>query len=180
MQSKQSEKLTVCEAERLYCPKCGTDSFTGRGDKSYLCKECNFVYYHNAAAATVAIIRCSREILMSVRGCEPYKGMLDLPGGFQEYGESFEEGITRELEEEIGIVIESPEYIFSLPNIYPYKGVVYHSSDAYFEVLFDEKPVVEAGDDVSGLKWVDIDEIDYSQIAFDSMKKALRRYISLL
>lgn len=180
MQSKQSERLAVCEADISYCPKCGCDSFKARGDKSYLCSECGFIYYHNAAAATVAIIRCESDILMSVRGCEPYRGMLDLPGGFQEYGESFEEGIKRELEEEIGITIKSPKYLFSLPNIYPYNGVVYHSSDAYFEVVFDAKPIVKAGDDVSDLKWVDMESIDYEQIAFDSMKEALRRYISYL
>jgi ADP-ribose pyrophosphatase YjhB (NUDIX family) len=163
---------------QLHCPRCGEKSLEGDG-RLFECRLCAFVYYHNVAAATVAIIRSGDEILFCVRANEPHAGMLDLPGGFQEPGESFEEGIGRELKEELSLDIESPEYLFSLPNTYPFGGVVYRSCDAYFELIYDSKPEIRAADDVADTLWIAWERISPELIAFESMKKALEKYAKL-
>ena len=159
-----------------YCPECGQHTLRLDEARKFTCSACGFVYFHNVAAATVAMIRCKDELLFAVRAHEPYEGMLDLPGGFQEIGESFEEGLIRELNEELGLAIlpHQLRYLFSYPNRYPYKGTVYYSCDAYFEIVYEEKPAIVAGDDVRSVRWVALDQIDFETIAFENMKKAIQ------
>ena len=66
-----------------YCPKCGSVHFEINNEKSKRCADCEFVYYFNPSAATVALIMNERnELLVCRRAKDPAKGTLDLPGGF--------------------------------------------------------------------------------------------------
>jgi ADP-ribose pyrophosphatase YjhB (NUDIX family) len=48
-------------------------------------------------------------LLMVRRGIEPQAGLLGLPGGFIEEGESWQEGAARELWEETGLIADPGE-----------------------------------------------------------------------
>ena len=66
-----------------YCPVCGSPRFERHDFKSKRCAQCGFTYYHNASAATVAVvIDATRRLLVARRALEPAAGTLDLPGGF--------------------------------------------------------------------------------------------------
>lgn len=161
-----------------FCPGCAHEGFVPLKDKRWECPSCGFSYYHNVAAATVAVIRTADELLVCERAREPHRGLLDLPGGFLDPDESAEAGLARELKEELGleVAIEQLHYLFSYPNVYPYEGIVYRSCDSYFEIQFAEKPRVSAADDVASVRWVPLDGIDFDRIAFSSLKEALERY----
>jgi len=161
--------------ERPYCPACGAKTMQNSTERHFVCGSCGFEYYQNIAAATVVLLRWRDELLFTVRARDPHKGMLDLPGGFCEIGETFEAGAVREIEEELGLTLEMLRYRFSLPNVYPYGGVVYHSCDTYFEVWFETKPDITAADDVAEARWIALDAVDPAALAFDSMREAVRR-----
>ena len=56
------------------------------------CENCGFEYFMNPSAANVAfIVNENDELLVERRKNEPAKGMLDLPGGFTDIGETAEE-----------------------------------------------------------------------------------------
>lgn len=75
-----------------YCPKCGSVHFEINNEKSKRCADCEFVYYFNPSAATVALIMNERnELLVCRRAKDPAKGTLDLPGGFIDMAETGEE-----------------------------------------------------------------------------------------
>lgn len=46
-------------------------------------------------------------VLVIRRGIEPRKGLLALPGGFINHGETWQEGGVREVQEETGIVLDA-------------------------------------------------------------------------
>lgn len=58
-------------------------------------------YQRNASCAEVAAV-CGGELLLILRANEPHAGKWGLPGGFVEYGESPEDGASREFYEETG------------------------------------------------------------------------------
>lgn len=161
-----------------FCPHCAQDGFAPVDEKRWECPACGFIYYQNVAAAVVAILRVGDEILLCERANAPHQGMLDLPGGFLDNEESAEAGLMRELNEELGLLIDASvlRYLFSYPNVYPYEGIVYRSGDTYFEVRFATKPTLRAADDVAAVQWVRLDAIDNDLIAFASLQTALRRY----
>lgn len=92
-----------------YCPKCGSRHFEKESRKSRRCDNCGFEYFMNASSANAAFIVNERgELLVTRRNREPAKGMLDLPGGFADAGETAEEGVVREVMEETDLPSPRP------------------------------------------------------------------------
>lgn len=117
------------------------------------------------------------DLLLTVRKNSPAKGKLDLPGGFVDYQETLEEALTREVKEELALDVRADRwhYEFSLSNRYPYKGIIYHTADAFFSVKLECKPDIVAADDVAGITWLNTQEIDIGQIGLSSIQQAITR-----
>lgn len=158
-----------------YCPGCGEPGFSRGHSNSWICSRCAFIYYQNSAAAVAAVLKCRGEILLTVRKSDPGKNMLDLPGGFVDRGESLESALTRELLEELKLHVDSWEFLFSYPNRYEFKGMVYDTTDAFFKTEFIEKPEVTACDDVADTVWMPVLDIDINQVALSSVRRAIQR-----
>ncbi len=162
-----------------YCPRCGCHEFVVNDEKSKRCGKCGFVFYFNAAAATVAFILNDRnELLVARRAKEPAKGTLDLPGGFVDSMETGEEGVARELREETGLHIAGAEYLFSLPNVYLYSGFEVHTLDLFYLCRVGDYSGIEARDDVADLQWMALSETNPEQFGLQSVRKGVERFIS--
>lgn len=161
------------------CPRCGNGLLSWPSPKNFQCDACGFVLYLNIAAAVAVIMECRGKLLFGVRKRDPGRGMLDLPGGFVDAGESVEQAARREIREEVGVNIPELRYLFSFPNKYPYRGMVYDTLDMIFHVQWDHPPEVRAADDLEDVVWVERAAVDYERFAFDSIRKAVRQYLSL-
>ena len=164
-----------------FCPVCGSRRFVENNFKSKHCHDCGFTYYANACSATAAFIRDAHGgLLVAVRGKEPAKGTLDLPGGFVDMDETAEEGVIREVREETGLAITRPRYLFSLPNRYLYSGMVIHTVDMFYEVFVDDDSTPLAGDDAAALAWTPLESIDPARFGLHSISQAVRAYLATL
>ena len=159
----------------LHCPQCRSRDIEFRDRKQLVCQKCDFCYFHNVATAVGAIIRHGSEILLAVRGREPARGMLDLPGGFTDPGESLEQALKREIQEELGLQLNQPRYLFSFANTYLYAGVLYQTTDVIFEFTLSSKPAVVPADDVAAVRWIELLAVPHEDIAFDSIRRAVRQ-----
>lgn len=160
-----------------FCPVCGVDGFEPYQIKAFQCNDCGFLYYHNVAVTSSAIISIDRDILLVRRAREPQQGMLDLPGGFVEADETAEQGLLRELAEELGCAFSDPgRYLCNYTNRYEYAGVVYNTLDIFFHMPLTNRPSINVNDDVSGFEWRRLTEVDTNEIAFDSIKQAIQHF----
>ncbi len=163
------------ETQITHCPRCGSASII-EFHNAVACRACGYKLFINCAAATGCLAVRDGSLLMVVRKKDPGKGLLDLPGGFVDFGESLETGMRRELNEEIGLAPERLTYLTSGPNTYLYKDVLYHTVDCFFTAVMPVGIEPCAGDDAESLTWVHLDDIDEEKIAFDSVKAAIRLY----
>ena len=184
-----------------FCPACASKKISYADGKSFRCPDCGFVYYHNVAAATGCIIAVPENaggaaipagrILFLVRGKEPGKGKLDLPGGFVDPGEGALDGLYRELREEIGwsppvppgaSLAEVFTLFASFPNVYPYKGIPYNTCDLYFSLsapgLCEQDLRLERSE-IAAARFIRPQDIDYDEIAFESTRLAVKAYLAL-
>jgi ADP-ribose pyrophosphatase YjhB (NUDIX family) len=159
-----------------YCPSCGSDARIDRGGKSLRCGACGFQFFFNAAGAVAALIRHESGLLMTLRGREPGKDLLDLPGGFVDPGESAEQALHREVREELGISLREAVYFTSCPNTYRYGGVTYNTLDLAFICASEELSRIRPADDVASSIIVPLDDIDYDRIAFESVRYFIRSF----
>jgi ADP-ribose pyrophosphatase YjhB (NUDIX family) len=172
----------------ICCPVCASRNVRFEENKKYYCPDCGLEYYHNTAAATGCIFDVDGSAVLLVRGKEPCRGGLDLPGGFVDPGEGALEGLIRECREELGwdppAAYPASHFTFlaSFPNKYPYKNFIYNTCDLFFTF---EAPGLSAADfrlqreEVSAVRFIRPEDIDYKEIAFDSARHALRALAEL-
>ena len=163
-----------------YCPKCVAAALRFVKFNKLVCGVCSFEYYHNTAAAVVAIITNDKgQLLFVERAREPSKGMLDMPGGFADPDESAEQALIREVKEELNLEVMSLEYFCSEPNTsYEYKGVIYKTIDFAYICKIDDISKAKPADDVNAIIFISPDKVEPDKIAFDSTKNILAHYIA--
>ncbi|MBI1978677.1 MAG: NUDIX hydrolase [Candidatus Aenigmarchaeota archaeon] len=112
------------------------------------------------------------KIVLSKRTITPFKGMLQLPGGMVEYGETIEHAVVRESREETGLKVRIKEIL----GVYSGK-----SRDPRFlsvSVAFIMEPI---GGRLRGSFegepiWCDIDKVKSKKLGFDHTK-ILKDYV---
>lgn len=157
----------------IFCPVCKSDQLIYDGTKQFNCPECNWIYFHNIAAAVAVIIEHNGEFLAVRRNRPPKEGMLDLPGGFVDPGESSEEAAIREIKEELGIELGELNYLCSAPNTYEYKGIGYNTCDNFYLSQVTNREFGIKDNEISELVWLSLNNLKINDFAFDSIKKGL-------
>ena len=102
---------------------------------------------------------------------------MDVPGGFIEFEESLEEGLRREILEEIGASVGPLTYLCSAPNRYLFDGVRYRTLDAFFKGSVDATVNLLARDDVSSVQLVEPHSINPADFAFESTRMAFLKLL---
>lgn len=148
--------------------------------KSFACGPCGLVYHHSPAPAAAGILYHADRIILTKRARPPQQGLYTLPGGFLEYGESFEGALARELHEELNLPVTAPRYLCSHWGEYLYASILYYTTIAYFIVHVEEIGPLRANDDVENFTLVHPMEIDLSALAFDGDRVALTLYCRLM
>lgn len=178
-----------------FCPSCASKKINFEDGKVFRCPDCGFVYYHNIAAATGCLISVpsaeGERLVFTVRGKDPGKGLMDMPGGFVDAGEGALEGLYRELQEEIGWTPPVPDgakltdvfkLYASFSNVYKYKGIDYNTCDLYFSVcapgLTQDDLCLEKGE-IAEVRFLKPEQINIDQFAFESTKRAVKVYLGI-
>jgi NAD+ diphosphatase len=159
-----------------FCPSCGKERIEESRENCLRCLDCGFLYFHNCAAAAAGIIQFRKEIIRTKRAIEPRKGSYDLPGGFVFYRESLEDALSREIKEELNLEIPHWQYLGSFPNVYLYREVTYFTTDAIFMATISNLSKIKTDKEIAQVVFVNPQEINWNQIAFDSIKQGLKKY----
>lgn len=160
-----------------FCPSCAAAAGPVGRPNEFRCAACGFRFFQNNAAAVMAICGDGQgRVLFLVRGREPGKGLLGMPGGFVDPGETLEEALERELCEEIGLSGATCRYLTSFPNTYLFAGVTYRTCDTVFACTGDFANLRADSREVTELLWLDPAEVDPDRIAFESVRRALAVY----
>ena len=158
-----------------FCPVDATPLESPDGEGGARCPSCDRSWYRNSSPVAGCVIVHEGRALLTVRGVEPHKGKLDLPGGFLLNGEHPVDGLRREIKEELGIEIETDGAVVQMsPHAYA------HEDDFNLALGFRARWVsgeIEPADDVADVRWVTPDEVDDVEWAWEHDRELVRKVL---
>jgi NAD+ diphosphatase len=172
--SKDDETMTALTDAYTHCPLCGSPDYAREPRGHRHCRACDHSEFNNPVVAVAALILDPSDRLLLIRRArDPGAGLLAMPGGFVDAGESLEQAIQREIVEEIGLVLTEIGYLCSHPNLYTYRELTRPVCDVFFQARAASFDVILQRDEVSDWTLRSLAEIDPRELAFDSMRHAL-------
>jgi ADP-ribose pyrophosphatase YjhB (NUDIX family) len=163
--------------EMNFCRRCGA-TLTQKNNSHYVCTNGHNLYVNAAPTVGIFFLTTDNQVLLSVRGIEPFKGSLDSFGGFVDNMETVEDAAVRELQEELGLNLDDYEpltFLSTETGLYPYDGEKRSILGTFFWSRL--KPGVQAiaADDVASIEQVPLAEIDFNKLDNGDVKAAIRK-----
>lgn len=167
--------------EMNFCRRCGA-ALTKVNEGTYKCED-HLLFTNPAPCVGVFFVTEDKEVILSLRGIEPFKGMLDSFGGFVNEQETVEEAAMRELQEELGLTPEQYEplqFISTEAGTYPYDGEDRSILGTFFWSRLKPTAVPQPADDVSEIIYVPLADIDMTKLNNIDVKKAIVKLQSIV
>lgn len=132
-----------------YCGRCGSATINHERDRAKVCPQCGLTSFPRLAPAV--IVRVQRpaaegsQILLARAKRFP-TSLFSVLAGFVEPGETLEECVEREIEEEVGITVRNIRYFGSQPWPFPHSLMIAFTADYDTgELNVDPTELAEAG-----------------------------------
>jgi len=129
----------------LFCGRCAAPMQVKSDERAKLCPACGLLSYPRVAPAIiVAVVR--EDTLLLARARRFPTAMYSVIAGFVDAGESLEECVHREVQEEVGLAVRDLSYFSSQPWPFPHSLMVaFTARHAGGEIRIDGREIVEAG-----------------------------------
>jgi NAD+ diphosphatase len=116
-------QLVDWDRTHRFCGRCGAPTEAKREERVRVCPACKLSAYPRVAPAVMALIKRKSEILLARSPHFP-PGMYSALAGFVEPGESLEQCLAREVEEEVGVRISNTRYFASQSWPFPHSLMI--------------------------------------------------------
>lgn len=127
-----------------FCGRCGSPTQELTGEYAKKCPECGFTSYPRICPAVItAILKDDKILLAHARTYR--RSMYSLIAGFIEPGETLEEGVQREIMEEVGLKVKNVKYFGSQPWPFPNSLMIGFTAEYESgEIAVDDTEILDA------------------------------------
>lgn len=101
-----------------FCSRCGAPTRLNETHEAMACPSCGQLHFAHVAPAVIVLVQRDTEALLA-RSPHFTPGVYSTLAGFVEPGETLEECVHREVEEEVGVRVEDLRYFGSQPHPFP-------------------------------------------------------------
>ena len=127
-----------------FCGRCGGPTELAPDERARRCPACGLSAFPRVAPAVIVCVTHEDRILLA-RGTRFPGVMYSVLAGFVEPGESLEECVAREIEEEVGIRVADIRYFGSQPWPFPHSLMIgFTASYAGGEIAIDPVEIMDA------------------------------------
>ncbi|MDB5057133.1 MAG: diphosphatase [Chloroflexi bacterium] len=137
-------QIVTWDRTHQFCGRCGSPTELVPGERARKCPVCGLTAYPRISPAVIMQVTKGDQILLA-RGLNFAEGMYSTPAGFVEPGETLEEAVAREIEEETGVIVDNIRYFGSQPWPYPHQMMIgFTASWAAGEIQIDPNEIADA------------------------------------
>lgn len=162
-----------------HCPDCGRIN-PNCGVVPFRCSHCGYAHFFGPVAGVGGlIVNASEQLLLVRRARDPGKGKWGLPGGFVDPGETVEQALQRETQEETQLEICEHAFLMTFPNRYNYRGILIPVIDLFFvcRVTEPHRLTLQANE-LTDFAWVQPTPEHLAEMAFPSNRLAVEKWMS--
>jgi NAD+ diphosphatase len=139
--------VQIIDWDRTYqfCGRCGARTKTHPTERAKECPQCGALHFPRLAPAIIVLVERGREMLL-VRARRFPTAMYSTLAGFVEPGETLEEAVVREVQEETGIAVKEIRYFGSQPWPFPHSLMIgFTANYAGGQIRLGDEENVDAG-----------------------------------
>ncbi|MBK8219218.1 MAG: NAD(+) diphosphatase [Myxococcales bacterium] len=127
-----------------FCGRCGTPTTRSATERCVECPSCRLRVFPRISPAIITLVRKGDLALLARNAAFPGAFYSTL-AGFADIGESLEETLVREVEEEVSVKVKNVRYFGSQPWPFPNSLMVGFTADwASGEIAIDPKEIADA------------------------------------
>ncbi|HET6459992.1 MAG TPA: NAD(+) diphosphatase [Syntrophales bacterium] len=128
-----------------YCGHCGMETIRARGMIAKECPCCELLLFPRISPAIIVLVERENKVLLA-RVKRFTSELYSVLAGFVEPGETLEEAVQREIEEEVGIRVKNISYFGSQPWPFPDSLMIGFTAEYESgEIKIDEREIADAG-----------------------------------
>ncbi len=139
--------------DNMFCGRCGHKTVPFSTERAVQCPECGNLVFPKLMPAVIMLVKDGEKVLVSRYKGREYTG-LALLAGFCEVGESMEQTVTREVEEEVGIKVKNITYFASQPW-----GIDSNLLAGFYADADGDTTIHRDNTELSAAEWIDRTEL---------------------
>ncbi len=139
-------QLLTWRKQHQFCGQCGRPTTLHAEETALVCKPCDITFYPRISPCIMCLVVRDDYCLLAHHS-RHQPGLYSTLAGFVEAGESLEQAIYREVEEEVSLAIKNIRYFASQPWPFPHQLMV-----AYF-AEYDRGEIREDGKEILDAQW---------------------------
>ena len=140
----RAKQIVEWHRDHTYCGRCGSLNEEHATDRAKHCGDCGLTAYPRLSASIIVLVRKGDEMLLARNEAWP-TNMYSTLAGFVEPGESIEQTVHREVDEEVGIAVDNLRYLGSQPWPFPNSLMLgFHADYAGGDIVYRDGEIADA------------------------------------
>jgi NAD+ diphosphatase len=119
----RAAQILEWDRSHQFCGRCGGPTEFAPGERAKRCTLCGSLSFPRLSPAVITLVEDGDQVLLA-RHTRTTDGTYALLAGFVEPGESMEEAVRREIEEEVGVAVDRIKYFGSQPWPFPHSLMI--------------------------------------------------------
>jgi len=138
-----------------FCASCGHELSHDEEKYPRSCDSCNALIHNGPHILVVCLVFAEDKLLLMKRGQPPYAGTWAPPGGFVDANETLQGAAAREVEEEVGVLIDPSRLIPHGIGSEPTLNQIYCAFTCNIDRMLPLQPTAPEASDA---RWFGVDE----------------------
>ena len=140
----RAKQIVEWHRDHRFCSRCGSENEDHPTDRAKHCSDCGLTTYPRLSPSIIVLVRKDDHMLLARNVAWPTR-MFSTLAGFVEPGESIEQTVHREVQEEVGLAVDNLRYLGSQSWPFPNSLMLgFHAEYASGDLVYRDGEIAEA------------------------------------